>query len=43
MDGSNYVSIVILKLNATAAKESMFERGFSLKKYPKGNIFKVAV
>ena len=43
MDGSNSVSMVILKLDAAAAKESMFTRDFSLKKNSKGNIFKVEV
>ena len=41
MDGSNYVLMVILNLDATAEKESMFARDFSLKKTSKGNIFKV--
>ena len=43
MDGSNYVSMVILNLDATVAKDSMFARYFSLKKTLKGRIFKVAV
>ena len=35
MDGSNSVSIVILNLEATAEKESMFARDLSLKKNSK--------
>ena len=36
MDGSNSVSIVILNLDATEAKESMFARYSSLKKFSNG-------
>ena len=43
MDGSNYVSMVILNLDATKTKESMFVRDFPLKKTSRGEIFKVAV
>ena len=43
MDGSNYVLMVILNLDATAAKESMFARDCSLKKNSKGNNVRVAV
>ena len=43
MDGSNYVSMVILNLDATAAKEIIFVRDVSFKITFKGNISKVAV
>ena len=43
MNGYNSVSMVILNLESTAVKESMFSRDFSLKKTSKGNIFRVAV
>ena len=43
MDESNYVLVVILNLNATVEKESMFVRDCSLRKKSKGDIFKVAV
>ena len=43
MDGSNSVSIVILNLDATAAKKSMSTRDISLKKKFQGEIFRVVV
>ena len=43
MDGSNYVSMVILNLDATVENYNMFVRDLPLKKTSKGNIFKVAV
>ena len=41
MDGSNDVPMVILNLDATAAKESILARDFSLEKTSNGNKFKV--
>ena len=43
MDGSNYVLMIILNLDATTEKESMFARDLSLKKISRGNITKVSV
>ena len=43
MDGSNSVPIVILKFDATASKEIILARGWSLNKTSKGDIFKLAV
>ena len=43
MYGSNYMSMVIMNLDAIVEKESMFVRDCSLRKKSKGDIFKVAV
>ena len=43
MNMSNSLSMVILNLDATEAKESMFARDCSFKKTLKGNNFRVAV
>ena len=43
MDGSNYVSMVILNLDATASKDIIFARDLLLQKTSNGNIFRVVV
>ena len=41
MERSNSVSMVILNLEATASKESIFSRDCSLNRTSKGNILKL--